>query len=420
MHDPTAPVLPAGAGTPTGARRVAGAPARLLALLLAAALPATPAAASDRGGPARTGVFAGAALREAPQLAWAAKLGFRDWGHAVRAGGLVIASNATGVGGLFALDERTGALRWKQGKEQAHWSPVSDGHVVIAAYHTFPQALAAYDVASGKPLWRLPFEHVQQSRPALVDGVLYATGRNGSFYAFDAATGAERWHFTFAEKPAACGSLPVVDRGTVYFTGGGDGVHDKSKGNFVFALDAATGRERWRFQAEAKYEWAGVCVREIVLAGDTLVASGFFNLYGIAAADGRAQWAVEVPDGAKRAEVHGLVVADGALWGVTEHFLGAFDPASGRTLWQLPGAYRVVTPATAVADHVLYFQGQVAGRDDAAPGGVLYALDLRRRELLWSWFWPPTAGWHFGDLLPADGAIYVDTENALLKLNGPS
>lgn len=404
-HEPSIATAPA--------RRRAAPTWALLTLGLLLAMAST---ASDRGGPARTGEFAGTAVRTSPQVAWAASLGFRDWGHAVRAGGLLIAANSTGAGGLFALDERTGAVRWKAGREQVMVAPVSDGRVVVAAYHTHPKALAAYDVATGRPLWRLPFEHVQDSQPALVDGVLYATHRNGNFHAFDVATGAERWHFNYGGSLGHCGSQPVVDGGVVYFTGGGFGERDKRKGYHLWALDAATGRELWRYQAQADYEWSGVCIRQILLAGDTLVASGFFNLYGVDRASGQQRWAVEVPDGAKRAEVHGMVSVDGTLYGVTEHFLGAFDPSSGRTLWQLPGTYRVVTPGTATTDGVLYFQGRVAGSDDAEPAGVLHALDLRTRKLLWSFTYPTAEPWHFGDVLPADGAIYVATYKTMLKL----
>jgi outer membrane protein assembly factor BamB len=389
-----------------------------LALLIAAML-AHAAWASDRGGPARTGEFPGAAVRTAPKVAWAASLGFRDWGQAVRAGGLVIATNCTGIGGLYAVDERSGTMRWKVGRAQALAAPVSDGKLVVAAYHTVPKALAAYAVADGRPLWRVAFEHVQDAQPALMNGVLYATHRNGNFYAYDAATGAERWHFNYGGTLGHCASQPVVADGVVYFTGGGYAEHDKAKGYHLWALDATTGRELWRYQAQAKYEWSGVCIRQILLAGDTLVVSGFFNLYGVDRASGRERWATEVPDGSKRAEVHGMVYTGGTLYGVTEHFLGAFDPASGRTLWQLPGSYRVVTPATAVVGNVLYFQGRVRGVDDAEPAGVMHALDLRTRELLWSFSDNSAGPWHFGDALPADAALYVQTANKLLKLHAP-
>lgn len=49
----------------------------------------------------------------------------------------------------------------------------------------------------------------------------------------------------------------------------------------------------------------------------------------------------------------------------------------------------------------------------------MHALDLRTRELLWSFSDNSAGPWHFGDALPADAALYVQTANKLLKLHAP-
>ena len=53
----------------------------------------------------------------------------------------------------------------------------------------------------------------------------------------------------------------------------------------------------------------------------------------------------------------------------------------------------------------------------AAARGTLHALDLTTREILWS-FTRPTqeANWSFGTVTPVDGGLWVDSYQALVKL----
>jgi hypothetical protein len=78
-----------------------------------------------------------------------------------------------------------------------------------------------------------------QSSPAVADGVVYVGARDGFLYAIDAATGGERWRVD--HKVSWVNSSPAVSDGLV-FAGSSDG-------RFVQAVDAATGAERWRAPA---------------------------------------------------------------------------------------------------------------------------------------------------------------------------
>jgi len=51
------------------------------------------------------------------------------------------------------------------------------------------------------------------------------------------------------------------------------------------------------------------------------------------------------------------------------------------------------------------------------PRGTLHALDLDTRTVLWS-FSRPTAepNWGFGSVTPVDGGLWVDSYQALVKL----
>ena len=193
-------------------------------------------------------------------------------------------------------------------------------------------------------------------------------------------------------------------------------------GVYLFALDASTGQERWRYRAEAPYANAGVCLRQPIVTADTIYAAGENRLYAVNRATGRDRWApIEVRrpvDGRERGvEVHGLVDAGSALIGMTEGFLIAFDKTSGKTVWDLPGQYSTSSPSTAVAGNVLYFQGSPASKPAAAARGTLHALDVSTRAFRWSFSRSTAeANWPFGAVTPIDGGLWVSSYQALVKL----
>ena len=80
-----------------------------------------------------------------------------------------------------------------------------------------------------------------QCNPIVVDGVLYATSAGLHAFALDAATGRELWRFDPVAAGASAGGL-AVNRGVVYWSDGGERRILYSAGQRLFALDAATGR----------------------------------------------------------------------------------------------------------------------------------------------------------------------------------
>jgi outer membrane protein assembly factor BamB len=156
-------------------------------------------------------------------------------------------------------------------------------------------------------------------------------------------------------------------------------------------------------------------------------------------ATGRDRWKpVEVRqpvDGRVRGvAVGGLVDAGSVVIGMTFGSLIAFDKATGQTVWEVAGQYSVGNPSTAVAGRVLYFQGHpgatptteggaayVGGRPIVRaaplPGGRLNALDLDTRTVLWSFSrLTVEPNWPFGFVTPVDGGLWVDSYQALVKL----
>ena len=370
-------------------------------------------------------------LRKAPTEKFAVNLGFRDWGPLTVAGTTILGGNQTGAGGLFAVDMLSGKVRWKfrpvfsSGTASVSTPPAVAGDIVITPYAAaYPGAVIAVSLATGAEMWR-GLDPVRGAAVAVSGDLAYVMAKNGTFYALEARTGKERWKAALSSKRAECASQPIVKDDTIYLTGSGDatsGDAAKPAGNYLFALDAKTGQERWRYRAEAPYINAGACLSQPVVTADTIFATGEQRIYAVQRATGRDRWKpVEVRRAVEgqvsAVDVHGLVDAGTVVIGMTSGFLIAFEKDTGKTAWEIAGQYRETSPAMAVAGNVLYFQGSPSIKPAAATAGTLYALDLDKREILWS-FARPTAepNWAFDHPTPVDGGLWVTSYQALLKL----
>ena len=389
------------------------------------------------------------ALRSSPTEKFTVNPGFRDWAPAAVSGTTIVAGNSSNRGGLYAVDTVSGKLKWTarpvglpRGNPFVATAPAIAGDLVIAPMaHT----LVAVTLATGKEAWRGP-QTAQGAAVATAQGVVFVMGEDRAFLAIDAATGKTKWTVPFA-RSGSCEAVPVVSDGTVYVSAAtlvtpADANRSASYYTHLFALDAATGKERWRYPAAPiAGNNSGVCLTQPVVSGTTLFGTVSSTLHAVDLATGKDRWTpVEIRrpvEGRVRAvELRGLVDAGPVLAGITSGFLIAFDKATGQTAWELKGQYRTNSPSTAVAGRVLYFQGHPGAEPaseiqdrivyqggkpvptiPALPGGRLNAIDLDTREILWS-FSRPTAepNWPFGFVSPVDGGLWVDSYQALIKL----
>ena len=259
--------------------------------------------------------------------------------------------------------------------------------------------------------------------PAVVvnAGLAYVVGKDSTLHALDAATGSEKWKVAFA-RSGSCDPAPIVRDGTVYLNGvvlvrPADANRSADYSQHLFALDANTGQERWRYPS-APLSSGSICLAQPIVTADTYFGVSSQQLYAVNLATGRERWKpIEVRqpvEGRMRlVPIGGLVDAGSVLVALTPGSLIAFDKATGATAWEVPGRYKETRPSTAVAGRVLYFQGH-PGADPAVgpaaaalPPGRLNALDLDTRAILWS-FSRPTAepNWAFGYVTPVDDGLW--------------
>ena len=111
----------------------------------------------------------------------------------------------------------------------------------------------------------------------MAGGVVVVGGRDGFLYAVDRATGKERWNFDHQISWVV--SSPAI--------AGGRAVIGSSDGRFIHAVDLATGKEAWRTRTESNALPSPAVAGEVVVSGD---AAG--NILGLDLASGRELWRV--------------------------------------------------------------------------------------------------------------------------------
>ena len=365
-----------------------------------------------RGGPAHHGVYHGGGPTLLG-LAWRASTdGDVVSSPAIAAGEVFIGS---GDGGLYAFDLATGARRWRYDAASAvSSSPAVGGGLVYAEARD--GSIFAVDAATGVRRWRvttgkelpLPWGHESGdhflSSPAYVDGMIVVGAGDGGIYALDAATGRKKWR---AQTEGRVRASPAIANGRVY-AGSYDGR--------VYCYDLTSGALRWRYETEGvtlksgSYGFDRRSIQSSPAVEDGVVYVGARDgfLYALGADDGKLRWRVDhkISWIITSPAVSEHVVYDGSS---DAHFAQALD-SSGAERWRF-GADVPVWSSPAVADDLVYF-GDAAGR--------VHAVDRATGKERWMFrtgatvFSSPVVA---GDLVvvgSTDGGVY-----ALRTGNGP-
>lgn len=144
----------------------------------------------------------------------------------------------SGAGDLYAVNIQNGKQRWKfHAGGSVNASPaVSDG-TVFASDST---QLFALDTESGRPRWTLTTGPKRSWSPAVSGGYVYFADDDNHVHAVSAANGKERWRTSVVKGSVM--TTPTVANGVIYL-----GTDDMEYN--VYAIDAATGRLRWKYNA---------------------------------------------------------------------------------------------------------------------------------------------------------------------------
>ncbi|MFE3252548.1 serine/threonine-protein kinase [Streptomyces sp. NPDC059209] len=284
--------------------------------------------------------------------------------------GLVIASGSEN-GTIQGIDLKRGKRVWSV-PAKAHtaagttWNlykrvVVADGTVYVNAMYDLPEdserygtyAVSAVDAATGRLKWTRTIEHILSDALAVVDGVVYGGVResDGSYlYALDADTGDQLWRYRASASRNYSGEATAitVSDGTVYF---GD------SRSVLHAVDARRGTKLWTSEPDLDgvEEWLEplMVVDGVVYGGtgDPTSDYGSGAVHGVAADSGRLLWTVSTE---REPELHGPL--DGSmLFSTRAGTLHAVDARTGGS----PAETRLSTddPDAAVAGGRVYFDG---------------------------------------------------------------
>jgi eukaryotic-like serine/threonine-protein kinase len=199
------------------------------------------------------------------------------------------------------------------------------------------------------------------SSPVIARGRLFVASTDGLVTAWDLVSRQKLWSFALADGFEAS-PLVLPDRGLVV-VGGMDGV--------VYALDADSGKARWRGETGAQI--MGSVNIFPAAAGQARILAGSYDhsFYAFNIDSGKREWSFETGN-----YLNGTAaVADGlAAIGGCDAQLHVFDLEAGRQTGAVDtGAY--IAGAAALADNIAYV-GNYAGR--------FLAIDVRRLITVWS------------------------------------
>ncbi|MFI9269367.1 PQQ-binding-like beta-propeller repeat protein [Kitasatospora sp. NPDC052896] len=222
-------------------------------------------------------------------------------------------------GGVQVRSAANGAELWQAGDAQQDYENPQSGPALVAGALCYYGGgrLRCADPRTGRLHWAFPVGEDVPSRPTARGGLFYVTAGT-KVYALDAVTGVERWRF---EAPVVLFTPPTLDDSPA------PAVYVADYLGTLYALDGATGRVRWQARTASRQG-----AEPVVVSGSTaLIASGE-TLYAFETGAGRELWRY-----AARGEIVGTpAAADGLVHlGSRDHSLHTVDLATGRLRWEL-------------------------------------------------------------------------------------
>jgi outer membrane protein assembly factor BamB len=330
-----------------------------------------------RGGPAHLGVYAAARTPQLSRVIWR-----------FRTGGKIVSSPAYQDGALYfgssdhnfySVRGSDGSLRWKfPTGGPVTSSPAVDGEFVF--FGSVDGTFYALDTKSGLAKWTFktsgerrftapgihgavprtelmpdPFD-VFTSSPTLAGGIVYFGSGDHNVYALDATTGKLKWKFSTGNVVHAS---PAVINGVVYI-----GSWDR----YFYAINAQTGALVWRFETgndTTIYNQVGIASSAAVSGGIVFFGCRDGHFYAVNAKTGLGKWNVD--------NQGGWVIASPAVYKGAVYFptsdgtrFKAIDIATGKSKFELTNK-AVSFSSPAIVNDVAYF-----GTSD----GWLHAVNL--------------------------------------------
>jgi eukaryotic-like serine/threonine-protein kinase len=260
---------------------------------------------------------------------------------------------------MSAIDARRGLAATE--RPAADWTTFRNGPSLLGvAGSTLPDKLEL--------LWEVPTPDGVVSTPVIRGGRVYVGTLVGYLLCLDLKTGKELWRYrsieSTDEKEFASGfAAPIGIAGETVFAGDDQGM--------FHAVDAASGKKRWTFDAKGEVVGGPTFLGDRVLFG-----SHDGKLFCLKQSDGSVVWTFET-----QGPVNGTPTLAGPytfITGCDKPILRVVDTATGKQHAEVP-LNELLIASAAVVDDILYF-----GTD----AGSVIALDWKNKQRVWTYSVP--------------------------------
>jgi outer membrane protein assembly factor BamB len=264
--------------------------------------------------------------------------------------------------------------RWEISVGSGHASPVVSGNrVVVIARQGEEEVVRALDLASGKEIWRAAypapyvvnsaaFSHGAgpKSTPAIAGGRVFTLGISGILSAFDVATGKLLWRLPAPDAQPQYGATtsPLIDETNIIVHVGG---YDSGA---LTSFEAATGKVRWQWTGDGPGNGSPI----IATIGGLrqVIAQTQKFLVGLNASTGEVLWHFPFTTDFDQNAFTPIVINDVLLNAGLDHPLAAIRLKPEGGTWAAETAWTNMQAQMFMSSPVLI-------------GGTIYGLTLRNK-----------------------------------------